>query len=161
MSRSNNRPPVELFHFPNSRQLWHDGSGLTGSLGCHRCPFKVQCGGLQIEAAAFDCLTFCRCADPSSCDNVCPRNVEHLVARAQEIGGFALNNVAPAPLLPAPAFPLVVPMIYHSSARTRPPQTPVVALSLYELFNKRHATPRFITRQALLDHFKLSSDIAY
>jgi len=158
MSKSNNRPPTERFHFPNSASLWHDQS-RTESLGCHECHFKDQCGGLRVEAAAFDCLTYCRCLDKDTCDNICPRNAEHLVARLREIGGFDLLSVAGAPHIPAPTLVPTIPLIYHSSARTRAPESSVVALSLYEFFNKRDGILRFGSRRALVDRFKLAPDV--
>jgi hypothetical protein len=54
----------------------------------------------------------------------------------------------------------MVPMIYHSSARSRAPSVAIVALSLYELFNKRDGTLRFATRRDLLEHFKLGAETA-
>jgi hypothetical protein len=158
MSRSSNRPPVEKFQFPNSSKLWHDCAGLTKAIGCQGCAYRSECGGLHIGPVAFDCLTFCRCEDPSICDNVCPRNIEHFVARWQEVSGFGLENVAPTPPLALPELPAVVPMIYHSSARGRSPRVPVVALSLYELLNKANGTLRFQSREALLEHFTLGPD---
>lgn len=158
MSRSNNRAPVEKFQFPNSRKLWHDGTASTESLGCQQCAYRDQCGGLQVEAGVFDCLTYCRCTDPATCDNVCPRNLTHMVARSQEVGGFDLGRVRAAPRMKLPVLPLVAPMIYHSAARSRPPRTATVALSLYELFSKKDGTLRFASRGALLDHFKLSEN---
>jgi hypothetical protein len=158
MSKSNKRQSDDVRAYRDSRQLWHDGSALTISLGCQTCPHKPECGGMQIAAAAFDCLAFCRCANPAECDNVCPRNVEHFVARNREVGGFDLGNIPPAPLVHTPDLPAVVPMIYHRSARTRAPFSRMVALSLYQLLNKRTGELRFSERTALLDHFLLSAD---
>lgn len=158
MSKSNSRPSAERFHFPNSGSLWHDQS-RTESLGCHECQFKDTCGGLHVDAAVFDCLTYCRCTTRETCDNVCPRNVEHLVARLREVGGFDLLSVAAAPKVSIPMLLPTIPLIYHSSARSRAPKCSVVAISLYELFSKRDGILRFSSRRALLEHFKLAPDV--
>ena len=158
MSKSNSGPPAERFHFPNSGSLWHDQS-RTESLGCHACHFKDTCGGLRVDAAVFDCLTYCRCTDRETCDNVCPRNVDHLVARLREVGGFDLLSVAAVPKVPIPMLLPTIPLIYHSSARSRSPNCSVVAISLYELFSKRDGILRFGSRRALLERFKLASDV--
>lgn len=158
MSKSNNLPPVELFHFPNSPSLWYD-KNRTESLGCQECYFKDTCGGLRVDAVAFDCLTYCRCADRDTCDNVCPRNAEHLVARMREVDGFDLLSVAAAPMVPIPILPPTISLIYHRSARSRSPQVSVVAISLYELFGKRDGLLRFASRDALLERFKLAPDV--
>src|SRR5690348_8836995 len=110
MSKSSNRPPEEKFQFRDSRKLWHDGE-VTRSLGCQKCTHIDTCGGLNVEAGVFDCLTYCRCADPSTCDNVCPRNLAHFVARSQEVGGFGLERVPPAPVLEPITLPRLVPRI--------------------------------------------------
>lgn len=160
MSRSNSRAPVEKFHFPNSRKLWHDSAGATESLGCRQCVYLEQCGGLQVEASVYDCMTYCRCEDPSTCDNVCPGNLIHLVARSREVGGFDLGRVQPAPRVQLPALPLCVPLIYHRTARSRPPRVSTVALSLYQLIRKKDGGLRFASHAALLDHFQLAENTA-
>ncbi len=72
-----------------------------------------------------------------------------------EVAGFGLDNVPAAPLLETPNLPWVVPMLYHSAARSRAPTGTAVAMSLYEVIGKK--TP-IATRQALLEKFKLSDD---
>ena len=154
MSKLNNHPE-ERFHFPNSSALWHDGQALPESFGCRDCAFKGLCGGLQVGGGVFDCLTFCRCADPATCDNVCPRNAEHFVARSMEVCGFGLLNVASASALREVRLPLIAPMIYHKSARARAPLCSSVALSLYELFDESTGDLRFASRREMLRHFRL------
>lgn len=149
---------LERYQFPNSRKLWHDGATLTGSLGCGQCHYRELCGGLQVEAAVFDCLSYCRCTNPAKCDNVCPRNVEHLIARFQEVGGISLDNVPVAPKLAGIGLPSMIPLVYHGHARKRAPSASVVALSLYEFFDKRTGKLRFKNWEAVLDHFKLDDD---
>lgn len=155
MSKSNSRAPVEKFHFPNSKTLWHDSSARPRSLGCQDCVYLASCGGLNVGSGIYDCRTYCRCTDPATCDNVCPNNGEHMVARSMEVGGFGLANVRRAPKLSKPALPLVVPMIFHNSARLKGPDVSTIALSLYEVIDKKAGASRFSTRQELLNHFKL------
>jgi hypothetical protein len=157
MSKSNRRAPVEKFQFPSLQQHWH-GRQLTKSLGCQSCVFHRICGGLQVEANVFDCLTYCRCADQSKCDNVCPRNASHHVARTYEVKGLELGNVQSALPVRAPVLPLMAPLLYHSYSRSRPPCVKTVVLSLYEMFSKVDGSLKFPTRGALLSHFKLTDE---
>jgi hypothetical protein len=117
-----------------------------------------ECGGLNVGAGIYDCLTYCRCTDPATCDNVCPNNIEHMVARSMEVQGFDLATVADAPTLRGPVLPRIVPMLYHSAARARAPAASVVALSLYEVMGKQDGVTPFTSRQALLEHFKLGDN---
>ena len=159
MSKSSNHASPDTFHFPNPRTLWHDSTAKPRSLGCQHCPHLDLCGGLNVGASVFDCLTYCRCADPSNCDNVCPNNERHFVARSMEVRGmFNLCNLSGVSAFPCPSLPNMVPMIYHSGARTRSPVASTVALSLYEVLGTKSATGRFPTRQAMLDYFKLGKD---
>jgi hypothetical protein len=157
MSRSSRTAPLEKFQFPAAATHWH-GADLTKSLGCQKCFFHDVCGGLQVEAAIFDCMTYCRCTDKTTCDNVCPRNAGHQVARMHEVKGLEFGNVSAAAPVVVPDLPLIVPMIFHSYSRSRPPFTKTVALSLYEMFDKKTGSIRFANRRALLDHFKLADD---
>jgi len=155
MSKSNNPAPTEKFQFPNSSALWHESIGRPRSLGCQQCPHLSECGGLNVATGIYDCLTYCRCTDPAGCDNVCPRNLAHLVARSMEVQGFGLDNVPRAPPLGCTDLPRVVPMLYHSSARSRAPAVSTVALSLYEVLGKGDGTAPFLTRKTLVERFKL------
>ena len=160
MSNSSRHKRLERYQFPNSRKLWHDRAMHARSLGCQDCHYRETCGGLEVEAAVFDCMSYCQCTDPSKCDNVCPRNVEHFVGRIQEVGGLDLHTVPFVPDPPTLDLPTMVPMVYHNSARSRALDTRFVALSLYEVIDKRTGELRFGTRQSLFDHFKLHSESA-
>jgi hypothetical protein len=157
MSRSNRHAPIEKFHFPAAAKHWH-GADLTRSLGCQKCFFHGVCGGLQVEASVFDCMTYCRCTDKSTCDNVCPRNAEHQVARMHEVRGIELSNVPASVPVASPDLPLLVPMIYHGYSRSRPLQAKTIALSLYQMFDKMRGSVRFQNRRALLEHFQIADD---
>ena len=159
MSKLSNQSPVEKFHFPNSRVLWHDKTVNPRSLGCQQCPHLEACGGLNVGTGVFNCLTYCRCTDYQTCDNVCPNNETHLVARSIEVQGiWTFKNVSIAPSLPKSAVPNMVPMIYHKSTRVRSPRTSTVALSLYGIVDKKSGNIRFSSRQHMLDHFILDED---
>lgn len=159
MSKLSNQPTAEKFHFPNSRALRHDRTVNPRSLGCQQCPHLEACGGLNVGTGVFNCLTYCRCADYQTCDNVCPNNQVHLVARSIEVKGlWTLEKVLKAPSFPRSKIPNMVTMVYHSSARTRAPRTSTVALSLYEIIDKKSGKIRFSTRQDILDYFILEED---
>jgi hypothetical protein len=151
------RPPEETFLFPTRTSHWHD-QDLTPALGCQSCVFKEICGGLNVEAGIFDCRTYCRCADKATCDNVCPNNPRHYVSRRREVNGIEFENVKAAPPVAVPFMPLTVPMLFHASSLTRPPESSVVALSLYQMFNAKTGKIRFKTRKQLLAEFSLSDD---
>lgn len=133
------------------RRLWHDPQRKTDSLGCRVCPDRALCGGIRPETAFFDCLQFC-CGAPDKCDRVC-RNHPEFPDRVREVGTFALDTVPRGPVLPAPALPPVVPVIYHCNGRTLPIASDVVALPLYRMFDRRDGTPRFTAPEALREAF--------
>ena len=159
MSKFRSRSRLEKYHFPNSWRLRHEAKANPRSLGCETCPFLKSCGGLHVGAGIFDCMAYCRCVNPDDCDNVCPSNASHLVARSREVHGlWSLRDIPRAPCTFDASIPMVVPMIYHSSARSRPPVASMVALSLYQFIDKKAGTVRFPTRAAMLDFFKLGKD---
>ena len=75
-------------------------------------------------------------------------------------GLLNLCNLPKASAIARPSLPNMVPMIYHSGARTKAPVASTVALSLYEVVGKKNAAGRFPTRQDMLDYFKLGKDTA-
>ena len=158
MSRSNNRHPVETYELRDMRRLWHVPGPVQPPFGCTGCHHRNLCGGLQVDTPIFNCITFCRCADPATCDNVCPKNMRHFVARSQEVGGFELTGVPRAPELPAPALPPLVPLIYHGDSRNLPLRIDAVALPLAEMIARPDGALRFQTRAELLRHFQLHAD---
>ena len=135
------------------RRLWHRSTHATGGLGCTACPDRDECGGLCLQSPFFDCLQFC-CHNPANCDRVC-RNHPDYVDRVREVGAFSLGTVTRAPVLPAPALPFLVPVLYHRAGRTTPPALNTVALSLYEIFDRRSGLPRHWTRASLTNTFML------
>lgn len=157
MSHSSKLPPAESFKFPTRTSHWHD-QDLTPALGCEPCVFRDVCGGLHVEAGIFDCKTYCRCVNKSTCDNVCPHNPRHYVSRTQEVHGFGFENVLSAAPVATPPLPLYVPMLFHASSLTKSPDVPVTALSLFQMFNSNTGRLRFMTRAQLLAEFKLAED---
>lgn len=75
----------------HERRLWHDSERFPMALGCTGCRNLSECGGLQIERSAFDCLSLC-CNRPEDCDAVCRNNPEMFATRVREIGGFSLET---------------------------------------------------------------------
>jgi hypothetical protein len=129
------------------RRLWHNEETNTLSLGCHGCRNRDLCGGLRAQSGLFDCLQNC-CGKPEGCDKVCRNNSDY-VARVREVGGFTFDNVPRAEPLPDIALPRMVPLIFHASRRSGVIHWPVVALPLYEMFDRRSGEPRFADRASL------------
>jgi hypothetical protein len=72
-----------------------------------------------------------------------------------EIMGFDLDNVPRAPLLAVRLLPRVVPVIYHGNRREGRFEADAAGVKLSHLYSARTGMPRFATRQALLEHFRL------
>lgn len=122
------------------RKLQHDDK-LTMALGCATCPQRALCGGLSTKSSIFDCTTSC-CGTPSDCDKVCV-NHPKFVERVREVGGFELDNVPRSSVLHVPPLPDIVPVLYHGSRRQAAFEAPMVALSLYQMFNRGDGGPRY------------------
>lgn len=137
------------------RKLRHDRGMHQIPLGCAGCGEKKMCGGLAVEANVWSCLSLC-CGNPAKCDRVCRNNPE-FAFRVQEVGGFGLD-LPQAPLLAPPILPLVVPEVFHGSKRDRPFAPAVASLSLYSMFDRKEGNPKYQTREALCDNFKISTD---
>jgi hypothetical protein len=138
MSQSNeDKQAWTLHNFPDSRRLWYVDDANTESLGCHHCYLRPMCGGLKVDANVFDCDSFCTCIDPTRCDNVCSKNLDHYVARMHEVSGFDLTTIQSASPLPPISLPIEIPVIYHGAKRLTPLKLSWVALPLYELFDRR------------------------
>ncbi|MDE0331129.1 MAG: DUF4417 domain-containing protein [Nitrospinae bacterium] len=114
-----------------------------------------MCGGLQTKETLYDCLQFC-CHKPESCDRVC-RNHPNFADYVREIGTFDLNNVPRAQILDAPKIPHVVPVIFHGKKHTTPISSQAVALSLYQMFDRRSGEPLFKEHATLCKTFSIES----
>lgn len=136
------------------RRLWHDGTRNPLCLGCSGCPELSICGGLRLNLRSFDCLDFC-CKNPSACDRVCRNNPDY-VDRVREIGGFDLAQVPRAQPLVPPELPLVVPVLFHGSARVACISAPAAALSLYQMFDRRTGEPRHASHEAVCAEYGIA-----
>lgn len=133
------------------RRLWHEPDQKMGPLGCGVCPDRGTCGGLRLQAHFYDCLQFC-CGKPECCDRVC-RNHPDFADRVREVGTFELGTVPRSQLLVPPALPVMVPVLYHRTARAAPATCDAVAIPLYEMFDRRTGLPRFTTHEELCARF--------
>ena len=136
----------------HERQLWHDGAKNTFGLGCTRCRERELCGGLQIKPPFYDCLQQFCCRKPETCDRVC-RNHPDFADRFREIGTFDFHTVPRNPVLDTHKLPHVIPVIFHGTGRTIPINPKAVALSLYQIFDRRTGVPRFTEHTALCEAF--------
>ena len=84
------------------RRRWDDPDSHILPLGCVQCADREPCGGIHKKQLDYYCLGDC-CGNPSTCDNVCPRNFETYVERYREVDGFDLDNIPRAtPLFRVP-----------------------------------------------------------
>ena len=140
----------------HDRALWHDPDRRMGALGCHVCPERALCGGLQMRAGFFDCLQFC-CGKAETCDRVCRKHPD-FADRVREVETFDLGTVPRAPVLAAPPLPRLIPVIYGRTARYTPAVCTEAALRLYQMFDRRTGKPRFTSHGALCKHFGIRPD---
>lgn len=142
-----------LLRFEES--LWDDSARNALSLGCRACPDFGTCGGLHLKGGGLDCSEFC-CGEPDACDgDVCRSNAQ-FAKRHMEVGGFRFDNIRRTAPLPLVDLPAIVPVIFHGNKRTTPFEAEAVTLKLYSLFDRRTGQPRYRTRGALCDAFRIS-----
>jgi hypothetical protein len=130
-------------------ETWDQPEAFPLALGCPTCPDFDICGGLHTADSSFNCRDRCDCEDPRKCPSVCRLSIERFSLRHREIGGFDLSNVPRAPLVPLPAFPTVVPLIYHGSNRTELLNEQYIAVPLHRLYRKRDGLLTFESKEAL------------
>ena len=127
------------------RRRWDDPDRHNVPLGCVGCADRGLCGAIHKQQRDYDCLGDC-CGNPSGCDNVCPRDIEHYVERHREVDGFDLSNIPwTAPRLP-PQLPVYVPFVFHGNRRAALLDVPVVALPLHKFYSRRDHGLRYKTR---------------
>jgi hypothetical protein len=141
------------------RRLWHDTTFHTPSIGCPQCPDNALCGGLQLAAPLYNCLSFC-CKDPQDCDNVCRNNPEGFAQRVREVGGYELDNVPRNAILPSPSLPPLVPLLYHGSGRKIPFHAAAVCLPLYSVIERHNGEARYSSAESLAGSFALRPDVS-
>jgi hypothetical protein len=146
----------------NSRRVdssLHDKSSNQVPFGCLSCPALKSCGGLRIDAAAWNCVhKFCNCNNPAKCDVVCPSNAALFVARVREVQGLELTGIPAANHTSLEALPPVVPLFYHGSSRSQNALVDSVAVPLAKIFEQGSGRPRFRTRNELAKHFRFVID---
>ena len=141
------------------RNLQHNGSRYSGSLGCAICPDQNVCGGLQVKGPVYNCLQFC-CGNPENCDVVCRNRPREFARRVWEVDGFSLENVSRAPILDAPKLPKLVPTFYDGSRRREKFQaSEAVCLPLYKVISRHDGRTRYANRSELAAHFQISSEM--
>lgn len=140
------------------RRMWHDPDGNPLSLGCIKCPERAVCGGLNVAAASFGCLSFC-CGLPATCRHVCRRSPSAFAHRIWEIKGFELDESIPrAPVLLAPDLPQVIPIIFHRGGRAMDIAPVAAALPLSAMFRRRDGNPRFEEPERLRRAYRLAQE---
>ena len=149
------RPHEPTRDFLPQSDTWDDAENLTMALGCASCAWREHCGGLHVSAEAYNCLSFCSCADRSKCDMVCPNNQTLFRKRLREIGGLSLDAVPRANKLPVADLPDVVPYIQHNSRRESVLETPAAAIPLFKLYNLRTGELHFRSHDELAAHFRI------
>jgi len=132
---------------------------ITPSIGCPQCPDNALCGGLQLAAPLYNCLSFC-CKDPQDCDNVCRNNPEGFAQRVREVGGYELDNVPRNAILPSPSLPPLVPLLYHGSGRKIPFHAAGVCLPLYSVIERHNGEARYSSAESLARSFALRPDVS-
>lgn len=139
------------------KRLWHDEKRNMPSLGCHSCREYKLCGGLRLSTAFFDCLQFC-CGNTHACDRVCRKHPD-FVDYVREINTFSFDNIPQNALVPAPALPRVVPIVFHGNRREKHFSPQAVALPLARMFVKQNGEPRFHQHKELCDAFQIAEGV--
>ena len=101
-------------------------------------------------------MDYC-CGSPSDCDLVCPLAPQTFQNRIREIQGFDLNTIGRVQSLNTPNLPTVIPLIYHPYRRQRSLHAEAVALSLYQLYDRRTGLPKYSSREQLAAAFRLDA----
>ena len=158
LKNNQNLPESPAPHRPRSRRierkLWHDQkSNPTRHVGCSGCPEFDVCGGLQTDAAIFDCSN-ALLQQHIGCDRVCRWHPSY-VRRVREVGTFDFDNVARSEQINSRKLPGFIPTIYHRSGRRLPLALPVAALPLYKLIDRKAGRAKFSSRESLCNEFCL------
>jgi hypothetical protein len=101
-------------------------------------------------------MDYC-CGSPSECDIVCPLAPQTFQNRIREIQSFDLSTIGRVQSLKTPNLPTVMPLIYHSYRRQRTLRADAVALSLYQLYDRRTGLPRYSSREQLAAAFRIDA----
>lgn len=131
-------------------QLWaiKDRSTKQPLLGCGSCLDRDRCGGLHVTnggATAMDCMSMCRCADPDSCDVVCPSAPARFMRRFDEVHGFDLTVVPVAKPHTIPSLPELVPLLEGNVVGAQPSRAlthAAIPLSMAVTGARLHTKPK-------------------
>lgn len=140
----------------NGVWLLKDIGSPTALLGCGTCLDRQACGGLHLSngSAMLTCMDLCRCADPDTCDMVCPKASTRFAKRVHEVRGFQLDDIPRRnfDVLPAPSG--CVTLIEGRVSRRRPIELPdYAAIPLSRAITGRGLQQRAKTRDELVrDH---------
>ena len=132
--------------------IYHDPS-VPVSLGCNPCLELELCGGLQTAKGLHNCQSFCKCLNPLKCQFICPRKLEDFVNRVQEIRGFSLENISPAPVLQFPSLPGVIHHLYGCSHRHERLRVAAVSIPLVKLFYRKTGLPKYCSKAEVAEAF--------
>jgi hypothetical protein len=102
-------------------------------------------------------LIACRAAAAKAegCDKVCRLHPD-FADRVREVQTFGLDNVPRGPILPVPALPERVPVVFHRSRRKEALAPAAAAVPLYRTFSGRNGAPRFADHDALCAAFRIA-----
>lgn len=132
--------------YRQNEPLYHNAQQPL-SLGCLACKEFGVCGGLHTRASLFDCFSFCKCSDRSTCQYVCPRNLEDFVNRTLEVGDFGFENIPRIDPFAYPRLPSVVPHIYNRSRRAGRLIAEAVSVPLSTLFDHKTGAAKFSSKK--------------
>src|SRR5690349_6906121 len=120
-----------------NRRLAHR-TELPMALGCSTCPDQALCGGLKTDEVFFDCQNLCRCNDEErlACPHVCQSKPLEYARRLREVNTFDFRTIGPAPRVPPPDLPALVPWIDGRGCLTGGLSLPAVAVPLRRLFHR-------------------------
>lgn len=125
----------------------------TRSLGCLGCLDIEDCGGNHSSPGIYNCEDFCQCDDPKICTDVC-RNNPDFVARLQEVRGWKLDNIPHSKIIPYPALPLTIPVIYHKYRRVENLSVEAVAIPLKDLYIHKTGEIKFSSKKEVAENFR-------
>lgn len=120
-----------------------------------------MCGGLQVNAAVFDCKSFCRCDDITKCDRVCKENVAQYVARMREVRGPTFDNIPHTLPVAMPVPPSYIAVVRTGNSRfERRIAEPWIALRLFDFVDRRTRVLTNITHESIIDRYRLNSEVS-
>jgi len=139
------------------RRRWDDAEEHSLALGCVNCVERETCGGMHKRQNHYSCLDDC-CANPATCDVVCPKNRTAFIQRLREIDGYDLHNIPRAAVRPAPPLPVYIPVIYHRNRRAEPLKGEAAAIPFHRLYSRGERRLRYASRAEIAAAFGISLD---